>query len=123
MTISVALARTPGVLGDLLENVIERDPEFNLVARVEDPTNVATASGERDVDAVIVCTSDGSIPLAARRLLEDRICETVVAVSADGKHASLRRRDGRAVALNAPSPAELLDSIRPEARVNEDADA
>ena len=46
------------------------------------------------------------------------VCTTVMAVSADGKRATLRRRNGATARLEAPSPAELLESVRPEDRVN-----
>jgi hypothetical protein len=117
-TTTLALVQTRGVLGDLLESGIERDPRFNLVARVDDIPSLPTASGGRRLDAVIVISDDGSIPPAAARLLHGQVCTTVLAVSSDGKRASLRRRNGETGELEEPSPAELLESVRPEELVN-----
>ena len=119
MTIHVALAQASGVLGDLLASVIKRDPEFDLIARVKSLSGIAALSRDRELDAVIVCTPDGSVPQDADRLLAEDGCDTVVAVSTDGKRASLRRRDGSEARLDGLSPAELLDGIRSIPPVNE----
>jgi hypothetical protein len=118
VTITVALAQVPGILGDLLESVVEEDPGFSLLARVAEPDDVAAAAGGRRLDAVVVCSADGSVPGAADRLLE-RTCAAVVAVSPDGKSASVRGRDGETVSVPDPSPGELLDSIRVRLRASE----
>ena len=119
MTITVALAQVPGILGDLLEGVIQEDPAFRLLARVAEPEDVVTAVGGQELDAVVVCSVDGSVPCLAERLL-DGICSAVVAVSPDGKSASLRVGDRETVRVRNPSPGELLDAIRVQLRASEE---
>lgn len=106
--INVGLAAAPGVLGDLLAGVIERDPEFHLTARTEDQRSLAALAAKRDIDAVIVCEPRGSGAGAAPPLLD--ACHTVAVIEDDGKDVVLharRRRDN----LGGLSPGQLLAEI------------
>ena len=112
MPIIVALVQAPGVFGDLLETVIERDPEFELGVRVGDETELADLHTEPRLDAVIVSTQNGSIPPIAGRLLDERACGIVVAIATDGKNASLESLREGPTPLRAVSPDQLLAAIR-----------
>lgn len=111
MPITVALVQAPGLLGDVLESVISKDPAFILVARVEAQDRLSAAA-ER-LDAVVVGSPDGSISGEAARLLD--YASVAVAVSADGKRASVRGRGGDTAVLQDPSPQQLLHTIRARA--------
>jgi hypothetical protein len=118
--IDVALVQAPGLLGDLLERVIQRDPEFHLVARVEDPISGGSPFRGRVLDAVIAVTPDGSIPADQSPLHGWAGSRAFVAVAADGKHASLRSVTGPDAALADFAPGELTAALQHAlARANE----
>jgi hypothetical protein len=117
--IHVALASAPGVLGDLLESVIERDPGFQLTARTEDPTNLARLAADRDLDAVIVCARSDSDLRLVDRLPGTRECRAIVVIAPDGKDAALYRTRGRD-RLGELSPDRLLEAIRDAVRSGDD---
>ena len=108
--INVALASAPGVLGDLLQSVIERDPDFRLSIRASEPIRLPEL-GADPVDAVIVCARGTPEAVPAARLLGRSGCRAVVVISGDGKDAVLFHPAGRE-RLGALSPGRLLDALR-----------
>jgi hypothetical protein len=111
VTINVALV-APGVLGDLIVSVIERDPEFHLIVRAEDAISVVRLCGDSELHAVVLTTPTGPIPPAAGRLLRGGACRALVAITPDGKEAWLHSATGDPQPLCDLSPDRLLTVIR-----------
>jgi hypothetical protein len=111
VTINVALVAS-GVLGDLLVGVIERDPEFQLTARAEDPISVIRLGKESELHAIVLCTPTGSIPITTQQLMAREACRVMVAITADGKDARLHAPHRDPLALPDLSPDWLLTVIR-----------
>jgi len=112
VTIRVALVSASGIRGDLLESVVERDPEFHLISRSADLTSTADALAGLPSDAVVVWTLSGEVPREAELLLDARSFRALVSVTPDGKDVRLRVPGGEQEHLENPSPTRLLDAIR-----------
>jgi len=106
VTTSVVIAGAPGVFGDLLERVIQREPGFTLIARVSQPAEISAVG--QSVDVLIGFSSDGSVSTEALQLLDDDFCSTAVAVSVDGMCASRQRQNGTTAVLQNPSLDEFM---------------
>jgi hypothetical protein len=112
VTISVALVSASGVRGDLLESVVEQDPEFHLISRSTDLIATADALAGLPSDAVVVWTLSGEVPREAELLLDACSFRALVSLTPDGKDMRLRVPGGEQRHLRNPSPARLLDAIR-----------
>jgi hypothetical protein len=110
--VKVALASAPGVLADLLEAIIERDPGFHLTARTEDLGAIGRLARDTEPNAVILCGEPTPTSLLAPRLLSAGTCSAVATISPDGKDVSLFAPRRRPVRLSDPSPGQLLSWIQ-----------
>jgi hypothetical protein len=111
VAINVALAAPPGVLGDLVQRVLEREPGFRLTVRANDPTSAVRDSGPEKLHALVWCAAGDAAGAGAPAAARERP-SVLVAISPDGRHASLHASGREVGALTDLSPERLVAAIR-----------
>jgi DNA-binding NarL/FixJ family response regulator len=118
VSIRVLFESFPPVLDGLFEEVIEGQPDMELVGVATEPLDILIAAGQTRADVVLLAMPDGELPGVASHLLNEYQHIKVLAVSLHSQHAFLYQLRTELVPLGEASPGALLEAIR--AAVNSD---
>ena len=111
--IKVLLAVRPRMLAEVIRNMVERQPDMEVVSEVLDPIEVLLAAGTTPVDAVIVAplNAEGE-PKLCRHLLAEYPQLKIVTLSGKGDVAFVYASGSRKQRLDESSEASILDAMR-----------
>ena len=111
--IKVLLASRPKMLSDVVRNMVERQPDMEVVSEVLDPIELLFAARATSVDVVIVTPldSDGETKLC-RHLLAEHPHLIIVALSAQGEAAFLYGSRSPKKRVDEPSEQSILGAVR-----------
>ena len=111
--IKVLLASRPKMLSDVVRNMVERQPDMEVVSEVLDPIELLFAARATSVDVVIVTPldSDGETKLC-RHLLAEHPHLIIVALSAQGEAAFLYGSRSPKKRVDEPSEQPILGAVR-----------
>ncbi len=112
-TIKVILASRPKILSDVIRNLIDCQPDMQVVGEVLDPIELLIAVMATPVDAVIVTplASTGD-PKICHHLLAERPRLKIIALSEEGDAAFLYESKSRKKRIDEPSGQLILSAIR-----------
>jgi DNA-binding NarL/FixJ family response regulator len=97
------------MLRDIVDDIVRTEPDMELVGRGDD-CGLDVALKRYEPDVVILEERTADISSICELLLVERRHMSVIAVTGDGRAASLI--EVRRVALAEPSPSNLVDAIR-----------
>ncbi len=111
--VRVLLSGRPRLLSEVIRNMIEHQPDMELVGEAADTIGLLRAAGETAVDVVIVTLLDaeGEAQIC-HRLLAEYPHLRIVTLSAKGETACLYQSGAAGLRIQEPSGASLLDAIR-----------
>jgi len=111
--IKVMLASRPKMISDVIRNIINREPDMNMVGDVVDPIRLLHATVETPVDVVIVTSvkADGE-PKICNHLLADHPRLKIIVLIGEGKAAFLYETGSAKKQINEPSANMIVNSIR-----------
>ncbi len=117
--IKVLLASRPKMLSEVIRNMLERQPDMEVVGEVLDPIELLLTARARPVDVVILTPldSDGE-PKICRHLLAEHPQLKIVALSLKGEAAFLYESGSRKKRIDEPSAQSILDVIRSPFNLN-----
>jgi len=108
--IRIVLVGMPGVLRDLIREIVTNQPDMQIVGELSD--------GELEnrfrspPDLLILGLEDSHLPVQGERLLMDYPSATVIGVSADGRNGFIYELRPYRMPLGEMSPQVLLETIR-----------
>ena len=107
------LSSRPKLLSEVIRNMIEYQPDMELVGEVLDPLQFLRASMQTPVDKVIITPlkANGE-PKICRQLLWNHPQLIIATLSARGEAACIYRSGSPRLCLDKPSGKSILDSIR-----------
>jgi DNA-binding NarL/FixJ family response regulator len=94
----------PGVLADIVEQVMKNHLDVEMIERVEDQEEVLPLVRQYDFNVVIVDFSPSDIPEFCRKLLEEHPSMVIAGLVGDGKQLC--------ILIDDPGPVELTEMIR-----------
>ena len=111
--IKVLLSSRPKLLSEVIRNLVEHQPDMEVVGEVIDPIEILRAARATLVDAVIVTplAANGE-PKICRYLLVEYPTLKVVTLSAKGEAAYLYQSTAPRLRIDEPSGQSILDAIR-----------
>jgi DNA-binding NarL/FixJ family response regulator len=111
--IKVLLSSRPKLLSEVIRNMIEHQPDMEVVGEVLDPLQLLPASRQTTVDAVIITPlkANGE-PKICQLLLEEHPGLKIVTLSANGEAACLYQSGLRTKRIDEPSGQSILGAIR-----------
>jgi DNA-binding NarL/FixJ family response regulator len=109
------LVNLPRILRDIIEGVLEHEPDMEVVGEFRKRTELLDAVDETGADFVITGAEDADVA-GVRSLLRARPDVKVLAVGEDGRQTLLYELRPRMVRLGEISPQTLLEAIRAAAR-------
>jgi DNA-binding NarL/FixJ family response regulator len=111
--IKVLLASRPKMLSDVVRNMLERQPDMEVVGEVLDPVALLLTARAKPVDVVIVTPLDWEQePRICRHLLAEHPQLKIVTLPANGEAAFLYESGGRKQRFDEPSKESILGAIR-----------
>ena len=111
--IKVLLASRPKMLSEVIRNMVERQPDMEVVGEVLDPIELLLEVRATKVDAVIFTPIDSvREPLICKHLIEEQPDLKIVTLPAKGKIAFLYQSDLRKKHINEPSEQSILGAVR-----------
>ena len=115
--IKVMLASRQKMLSDVLRNMVEHQPDMELVREVLDPIELLFVARKTPVDVVIITpiNSEGE-PRICRLLLAEHPKLKAITLSAKGDIAFLYQSNSRKKRIDEPSGQSILDAIRESKR-------
>ncbi len=101
------------MLSDVVRNMLERQPDMEVIGEVLDPIELLLTVRARPVDVVIVTPldSEGEPPIC-RHLLAEHPELKIVTLSAKGEAAYLFESGARKKRIDEPCEASILGTIR-----------
>jgi DNA-binding NarL/FixJ family response regulator len=115
--IKVLLASRPKMLSEVIRNMLERQPDMEVVGEVLDPIELLLTTRARPVDVVIVTPLDSEgEPKICRHLLAEHPQLKIVALSSEGEAAFLYESNSRQQLIAEPSEQSILGAIRESMR-------
>jgi len=111
--IKVMLASRPKIISDVIKNIIERQPDMNMVGDVVDPIKLLFVVKDIPIDVVIVAPlkADGE-PRICRHLLAENPKLKIIVLVAGGKTAFLFQSGSSKKQIDEPSVDTLVEIIR-----------
>jgi DNA-binding NarL/FixJ family response regulator len=111
--IKVMLASRPKMLSDVIQNIIERQPDMILIGEVVDPIKLLFATREKAVDVVIVTPlkSNGE-PKICSHLLAEHPQLKVLTLSSEGEIAYLYQSAVPRIRIDEPCGKSIVSAIR-----------
>lgn len=101
------------MLSDVIRNMVERQPDMEVVSEVLDPIELLLAVRAARIDVVIVTPLDSEgEPRLCRHLLAEHPQLKIVTLSAKGEAAFLYESDSRKRCINEPSEQSILGAVR-----------
>jgi len=105
------------MLSDVIRNMIDHQPDMEVVGEVLDPIELLLTAKARPVDVVIVTPLDSEgEPGICRQLLAEHPQLKIVTLSAKSEVAFLYESDARQKRINEPSEQSILGAIRESMR-------
>jgi DNA-binding NarL/FixJ family response regulator len=89
--ISVLLANRPRMVRGLVREMIERQPDMEVVGEVLDPLDVISAAQETEADIVVIAINNGEAQELRRRLLVQCPNVAILALSLSGGTAFIEQ--------------------------------
>ena len=111
--IKVMLASRPKMISDVIQNIIERQPDMMMVGEVIDPIKLLYATQETLVDVVIVTPlrANGE-PKICSHLLAEHPDLKIIVLMAEGKAAFLYESGSKKKHIEEPSADTIVGIIR-----------
>ena len=111
--IKLLLSSRPKLLSEVIRNIIEHQPDMEVVGEVIDPIELLRVSGETPVDAVIITPlkADGE-PKICHQLIKEHPRLKIVTLSAKGEAAYLYQSGVPRLCIDEPSGQSILGAIR-----------
>jgi DNA-binding NarL/FixJ family response regulator len=112
-TIRILLANNrPRIMREVMRQLIERQPDMEIVAEVFDLSALSRIAEETAADVIIVALEDSNALRRGRQLLAERPKMALLALAAKGDAAFIEQvRLGRRE-IAEPSEANILSAIR-----------
>jgi len=118
--LKVLLASRPKILSEVLRNMIERQPDMEVLGEVLDPIDLLFVARAMPVDVVIVTPLEANgEPRICRHLLEEHPHLKIVTVSAKGEAAFLYESGSHKRRIDEPSEPSILGAIRESINQNQ----
>ncbi len=115
--IKVLLASRPRILSDVIRNMLERQPDMEVIGEVLDPIELLLTAKARPVDVVIVTPLNAEVePGICRHLLAEQPRLKIITLEANGEAAFLYESGSRRKRINEPSEESILGAIRESMR-------
>jgi DNA-binding NarL/FixJ family response regulator len=115
--IKVLLASRPKMLSDVIRNMVERQPDMEVISEVLDPIELLLAVRATKVDVVIVTPLDSEgEPKICRHLLAEHPLLKIVTLLAKGEAAFLYESGSRKKRIDEPGEESILGAIRESLR-------
>jgi DNA-binding NarL/FixJ family response regulator len=113
MALKLLIADDDALARALIEAIVERDRELELVGSAEDAEGAIALAGEHQPDvAVLDWVIEGGGPVAAREILNRSPATKIVALTAPDAEADSLRAGADTSLVKGCSPDELLRTIR-----------
>ncbi len=117
--IKVLLASRPKMLSEVIRNMVERQPDMEVMGEVIDPIELLLVVAETKAEVVIVTPLDSAEePRICRHLLADHPQLKIVALSRKGEAATLYESGSRQQRIEEPGEESILRAIRDVVRTN-----
>jgi DNA-binding NarL/FixJ family response regulator len=117
--IKVLLARRSKFLFVVIQNMIERQPDMEVIGEVLDPIELLVAARTTPVDVVLVTPIESSgEPKICQDLLAEYPHLRIVTISENGKSAYLYEAGSRKKRINGPSRESIFSVIRNSVALN-----
>jgi DNA-binding NarL/FixJ family response regulator len=110
--IRVLLANRPRMVRALVRDMIERQPDMEVVGEVLDPLNVISAAQETEADIVVIAINNGEAQELRRRLLVQCPNLAILALSLSGGTAFIEQLRPQRREMVDPSEATILCAFR-----------
>jgi hypothetical protein len=114
--IRVLLVRVPGILGEIITNIVADEPDMEIVGDIGEYDELLPATRTTSADAVIIGLDDGELPDVCQELLDERPRVTLVGVHGGGRHAFTYALRAQRVPIGEVSPPDLVEGIRNASR-------
>ena len=102
----------PRIMREVMKQLIERQPDMEIVAEVLDLLTLSRVAEEAAVDVIIVALEDSDALRLGRQLLAERPEMAILALAAKGNAAFIEQvRLGRRE-IAEPSEASILSALR-----------
>jgi chemotaxis response regulator CheB len=106
------LANHPRMLRLLMREMIERQPDMEVVGEALDPLNVTSAAQETEADIVVVAVNNDESQELRRRLLEQCPNIVILALSWSGNTAFIEQLRPQRRDMVDPSEATIIGALR-----------
>jgi NarL family two-component system response regulator LiaR len=115
--IKVMLASRPKMLSEVIRNMVEHQPDMEVVGEVLDPIELLLAAKAMPVDVVIITPlkANGN-PRICSQLLGDHPLLKIMTLSAEGEAAFLYQSGSPKMCIDEPSEQSILSAIRESMR-------
>ena len=120
--ISVLLANRPRMVRALVREMIERQPDMEVVGEVLDPLNVISAAQETEADIVVIAINNGEAQELRRRLLVQCPNVAILALSLSGGTAFIEQLRPQRREMVDPSEATILHAFRQAVQASGDTE-
>jgi DNA-binding NarL/FixJ family response regulator len=111
--IKIMIASRPKIISDVIRNMIESQPDMQLLDEVIDPIRLLYATNETDVDVVIVTPLKmKGDPLICSHLLAEHPNLKIIVLKAEGDAAYLFQSGHDKQLIKDPSKSTILNIIR-----------
>lgn len=105
------------MLSDVVRNMLERQPDMEVIGEVLDPIELLLTAKARPVDVVIVTPLDGEVePGICRHLLAEQPRLKIITLQANGEAVFLYESGAKKKCIDEPSEESILGAIRESMR-------
>ena len=117
--IQVTFSSRPKLVSEIIRNLIEQQPDMEVMGEVIDPIELIFVLRETPVDIVIITPlkSNGD-PRICRQLLREHPLLKIVTISAEGEAAFLYESNAPKIRIDNPTGQTVLAAIRESLRRN-----
>jgi DNA-binding NarL/FixJ family response regulator len=110
--IRIVLANYPRMMRELVREIIERQPDMEIVGEIVDPLHVLLATRETRVEAVIVALRNSEDSGLISHLLSECPNLTILGLSSQGDDAFIVQMCPQRTEIINPSVANILSALR-----------
>ena len=110
--IRVLLANRPRMLREVLREIIEDQPDMEVVGEVLDPLDLLMAVRNMKADAVILAVKDSEEPGLCSHLLAEYPNLAILCLALEGKSAFIEQLCPRRLEIVDPSEDKILSALR-----------
>lgn len=111
--IQIMLASGPKILSEVIKNIVEHQPDMEIVGEVIDPIKLLAAVKLLSVDVVIITPKKtNGEPRICRHLLEEHPSLKIIVLSANGEAGFLYQSDAHKIQIDDPSEDAILNVLR-----------